>query len=251
VTLTSAAIPHLKDSITYFLGKGVPEIGITPIVTHDAGWTNDRIEALDQQFSGVFEACLRHHRRTGEIPLLLFRSNGAAAHDRRPGGAMCRASTGQNLAIDVDGQVHGCAAFIESYQKFPSPFLRKRVAAIRLGDFRAPRFTARLAGYPQAARRTGIFHDKRGKHSSFGRCGECRFVEACSVCPASIGHIPGNTDPSRVPDFICAFNLVALHWREQFPVAPPPSRGVNDTTLDWRARRSGVRPGDLGSRPGG
>jgi MoaA/NifB/PqqE/SkfB family radical SAM enzyme len=187
-------------------------------VTHDPGWTNDRIEELNDQFAEVFKFCLTHYRHTGEMPLLLFRPNGAAGHDRRPEGALCRGPTGQNLAVDVDGQVHGCAAFIESYQKVSSPFLRSRVASIRMGDYRAPEFAKRLAAYPEAARRTGIFHDKRSKHSSFGRCGECRFVDACSVCPASIGHIPGNTDPHRVPDFVCAFNLVALSWRERFPV---------------------------------
>ena len=221
VTLTAAAIPHLADSIAYLLGKGLPEIAVVPVVTHDRKWKNDALETLNEQFAGVFKACLKHYHRTAEVPLLLFRTNGAdgpTERGRRPEGAMCRAPTGHSLAVDVDGQVHGCAAFVESYQKFPSPFLRDRVAAMRLGDYRAPDFTKRLAAYPQAARRTGIFHDKRGKHSSFGRCGECRFVEACSVCPASIGHIPGNTDPSRVPDFVCAFNLVALSWRERFPV---------------------------------
>jgi sulfatase maturation enzyme AslB (radical SAM superfamily) len=216
LTLTSAAIPHLADSIDYLLAKGVPEISITPIVTHDPGWTNDGIEALDRQFARIFEACCWQHRRTGEIPLLLFRPVGDAKHGHGPEDVMCRAPTGETLAIDVDGQVHGCAVFVESYQKLASAFLRERVWAMRLGDFRAPDFAERLAQYPEATRATEIFHDKRAKHSSFGSCSECRFVDACSVCPASIGHIPGNTDPRRVPDFQCAFNRVALDYRERF-----------------------------------
>jgi sulfatase maturation enzyme AslB (radical SAM superfamily) len=230
LALTAATIPHLADSIAYFLGKGVPEVSVAPVVTHDPGWTNDRIEALDAQFAKVFKACLRHYSRTGEVPLLLFRKNGAEDRRGPRGDAMCRAPMGHALAVDVDGQVHGCAVFVESYQKLASPFLRERVAAIRLGDFREPGFTERLARYPQATRGTRIFHDKRGKHSSFGLCGECRYLDSCSVCPASIGHIPGNTDPSRVPDFVCAFNLVALAYGERFPATCAPLPGVIDST---------------------
>jgi len=38
----------------------------------------------------------------------------------------------------------------------------------------------------------------------------------------AIGHIPGNTDPHRVPDFLCAFNLAANEHRESFPSMPDP-----------------------------
>ena len=72
----------------------------------------------------------------------------------------------------------------------------------------------------ERARAAGIFHDKEEKHSSYGRCADCRHIATCGVCPASIGHIPGNTDPHRVPDLICAFNLVASKYRERFPRPP-------------------------------
>jgi hypothetical protein len=32
----------------------------------------------------------------------------------------------------------------------------------------------------------------------------------------SIGHIPGNRDPNRIPDFPCAYNLVSLKYRDLF-----------------------------------
>jgi hypothetical protein len=32
----------------------------------------------------------------------------------------------------------------------------------------------------------------------------------------SIGNLPGNEDPDRVPDFSCAFHLVALKHRDLF-----------------------------------
>jgi len=138
LTVNSAMIPHLAASIVYFLGKGVQEISLAPVVTHDPGWSDATIGVLNAQFAWAFEACLQHYRRTGEVPLLAFRTGRTAASSRRSAGAMCSVPTGRTLAVDVDGQVHGCAVFVESYQKFSSPFLRERIAALRLGDFRAP-----------------------------------------------------------------------------------------------------------------
>jgi hypothetical protein len=33
----------------------------------------------------------------------------------------------------------------------------------------------------------------------------------------SIGNIPGNEDPDRVPDFLCAWNLIVNEFRKRFP----------------------------------
>jgi sulfatase maturation enzyme AslB (radical SAM superfamily) len=219
-TLSAATIPHLADSVSYFLGTGVAEVTMSPVMTHDGAWKAAMIDALDEQFAQVFRLCLRHYRRTGAVPLTLFRKGDEGNVHAPRGDAMCGAPTGHALAVDVDGQVHGCAVFIESYQRVPSAFLRSRVESIRMGDFRAPEFPERLARYPEAARAAAIFHDKRDKYSSYGHCGDCRFLDSCSICPASIGHIPGNTDPRRVPDFPCAFNLVSLKYRERFPRQP-------------------------------
>jgi MoaA/NifB/PqqE/SkfB family radical SAM enzyme len=225
LTLTPATVGHLPESIAYFLRKGVAKIAMSPIVTHDPSWVPEKIAVLEDAFAEVFRICLRHYKRTGAVPLEMFRKSGGGADaDRhRPReGLTCSAPTGRVLAVDVDGHVHGCAVFIESYQGFASPFQRARVDALRMGDFRAPEFPRRLALYPGAARETGLFHGKRDKYSSYGRCGECRFLDECSVCPVSTGNIPGNTDPRRIADFPCAYNLVALAYREKFPAQPTP-----------------------------
>jgi len=225
LTLTPATVRHLPESIAYFLRKGVAKIALSPIVTHDPSWAPEKIAVLEDAFAEVFRICLRHYKRTGAVPLEMFRKSGGGADTDRHGpreGLTCSAPTGRVLAVDVDGQVHGCAVFIESYQGFASPFQRARVDALRMGDFRAPQFPGRLAMYPGAARETGLFHGKQDKYSSYGRCGECRFLDSCSICPASTGNIPGNTDPRRIADFPCAYNLVALAYREQFPALPTP-----------------------------
>ena len=220
IALTAATIPHLDASIAYFLGKGVAKIEIGANLNDDPLWKKEMIDVLDAQFSRVFRTCLAHYHRTGEVPLLAFRKHAGEDRHEPQGDAMCGAPTGRALAVDVDGQVHGCAVFVESYQTFPVPFLRSRIESLRLGDFRAPGFSERLAAYPAASRATAIFHGKREKYSSYGRCGECRYVDECSICPTSIGRIPGNTDPRRMPDFSCAYNLVSLKYRDKFPAQP-------------------------------
>jgi sulfatase maturation enzyme AslB (radical SAM superfamily) len=222
LTLSARAVPHFANSVAYFLRKGIPELLIGPVTTHEPEWRPERITELKEQFERVLASAKRHYRRTGEVPIALFRREGPVDLHAPRRDQMCGAPSGTTLAVDVDGQVHGCAVFTESYQSFPSPFLREKVAALRLGDFRSPEFEDRVRAFPEAARETGIFHGKSRKYSSYGRCGECRFLESCTICPASIGKIPENTDPDRVPDFGCAFNLVALSCRERFPRQPNP-----------------------------
>src|SRR5262249_34588716 len=86
-----------------------------------------------------------------------------------------------------------------------------------MGDYRDAAFPERHAAYPEAAREARIFDDKQEKLSSYGACRDCRFLGECSICPVSIGNIPGNTDPYRIPDFPCAWNLVSLKYRHRFP----------------------------------
>lgn len=226
LTLLPRTIPYLADSIDYFLAKGVQEIAVTPAITYEPDWRLDRIDELEAQVARVFRSCRRHYRRTAEVPFLLFRKS--ADDPCRPDRiSMCGVGRGEVLAVDVDGQVHGCVTFAGSYQTFPTTFLRSRLDAMRMGDVRHPELVDRMAAYPAAARAAGLFYDKQDKYSSYGRCGECRFLGVCAVCPVSIGHQPGNTDPDRVPDFACAYNLVSLKYRERFP-APA---GIEDILL--------------------
>jgi hypothetical protein len=78
--------------------------------------------------------------------------------------------------------------------------------------------------YEDAVRRTEIFHDKQDKYSSYARCGSCRFLTTCGVCPVSIGHRRGGEDPHRVPDLQCAFYLVSLSYQARFPSRRPDAR---------------------------
>jgi sulfatase maturation enzyme AslB (radical SAM superfamily) len=220
ITLHSGNLHHFADSVGYFLDKRVPRIVCGVLTTHDPGWTDAHRAELDRQFARIFERSVRHYEETGDVPFEIFRKTAERSHHAPQGRAMCNAGAGQSLAIDVDGQVLGCVTFAESYQRLPSELLKGRLDAMRMGDLRDEAFPRRLALYPAAARAAGIFHDKQRKHSSYGRCGECRYLGDCGVCPTSIGHIPGNTDPDRVPDNACAYSLVSLAYRDRFPRQP-------------------------------
>jgi sulfatase maturation enzyme AslB (radical SAM superfamily) len=236
LTLLPSTIPYLADSIEYFLGKHVQKVTVSPALTHQPGWRTELMAELDAQFARVFRASLRHYRRTGQVPLQVFRRERGGDARRPQKLSMCGVGRGEVATVDVDGGVHGCVMFADSYQKFTTPFLRTRLEAMRMGDLRDPRLPERLAAYPAAARAAGIFDDKQDKYSSYGRCGECRFLATCGVCPVSIGHQPGNTDPHRVPDYQCAYNLVSLKYRERFPYQPSALGRLTDGSVERELR---------------
>jgi sulfatase maturation enzyme AslB (radical SAM superfamily) len=219
-TLIPATVPYLADSIRYLTKKGIRHIALSPCFTPSPGWTEKGIEDLEAQFTRIYDDSLRYFRRTGQIPFQLFRKG--SARNSRPLGShrMCSVMDGKILAVDVDGQVYGCVMFAESYQKFPSEFLRTRLAPLRMGNVQDPGFWKRYAAFLNVARSEEIFSQKERKYSACGKCGECRYLSLCSVCPVSIGYDPANVDPRRVPDFICSFNQMALKYRDRFPVMP-------------------------------
>jgi len=220
LTLTSTTIPLLAGSVAYLMSKRVKEIAISPTFTHDTGWRPELIRVLDQQFRRIFKASLSHYRASGEIPVVMFRRSRAAAGPRPRGLTMCGVGRGEVLTVDVDGQVLGCVTFAESMQAIGPGLLRESRDSMRLGDLRDRRLGGRLKRFPVVVQGAGIFNGKHDKYSSYGRCADCEFFTECGVCPASIGHIPENTDPNRIPDSVCAYNLVAHRYRQRFPTEP-------------------------------
>ena len=140
------------------------------------------------------------------------------------GQSMCGVGRGETAAVDIDGQVHGCVMFAESYQVFPTAFLRNRLEAMRMGSLHDAGFGARMAAYPAAARAADL---PRQTGEIFLVQDVARIAATCraaQICPVSIGNIPGNTDPRRVPDFLCTYNLVSLGYRDRFPYPPSLAR---------------------------
>jgi sulfatase maturation enzyme AslB (radical SAM superfamily) len=220
ITVTPPTIRYLADSVEYFLGRGVADILVSPAFTHQPGWDDGLRAELARQFARIFRVSLERYRRTREVPLQLFR-RGLARRPRRVRSLpMCPVADRRHLVVDVDGQVYGCVAFAESYQRFPSAFLEARMARLRMGPIAAPDLAGRLAAFQAAARSSDIFTAKGEKYSSYRRCADCRHLLSCAICPLAIGHADGNDDPRRVPDFPCAFTQVAQTYRARFPRQP-------------------------------
>ena len=216
ITLSSRNLEHLAESFSFLVGHGVGEIVVSALVTHDTGWRPETLDQLVAQIDQILKVSIEHFDRTGEVRFAPFKPAKSADSPIDGPPTMCSAAGTGSLAVDVDGQVYGCVLFAESYQSFPNGMLWQCLEPMRLGDIRSRNFDKRLEAYPDAAAAARIFTGKEEKHSSYRSCRGCRFMNLCSVCPVSIGHIPGNTDPHRVPDLQCALNLAVLSARELF-----------------------------------
>jgi sulfatase maturation enzyme AslB (radical SAM superfamily) len=222
-----ATLPWFAESIRYLTKKGVRAIGAAASLTPCAGFKTDGVDELDRQFKTIYYDSLRHLDETGDVPFLPFRKakneiRRSATHRR-----LCNAPTGRTLVVDVDGHVYGCVMFAESYQKLSSELLESSLTPLRMGHLLDADFRDRHAAYPKAARGVKILYRREKKYSSYGRCRNCPYVDDCVVCPVSIAYDPANTDPDRIPDFICAFNRTALRYRELFPCTPNPLEALN------------------------
>jgi sulfatase maturation enzyme AslB (radical SAM superfamily) len=220
MTALPETLGHLAESVRYLIDTEVCEIDLGPCRNRDASWRPERITELDREMRSVFDLCLEHYHETGEIPLLPFRRDREDEPADSRGRAVCGIDRAESPAVDVDGQVHGCLALAESVQNFPSEGLRSKVQSLRLGEIGSPNLPRRLAGYARWVRDARIFHNKQERYSSYGRCRDCAYVSTCGVCPITIGCAAEDDDFDRVPDFICAFNLVTNRYRDRFPMRP-------------------------------
>jgi len=279
ITLVPSTVRHLADSVDYFFEKGVAKIGITPSITPYAEWRREDIELLDGQFARIFESSVEHLERTGEVPLALFRERdgksrgpgervGASADDialspsagapsRDVGSAktrmMCRIADNATPTVDVDGQVYGCGLYAPSVNQLRSPLHLGCLATMRLGDVRKPGFDERYRRFREAAGRLPVYAEKERKRSAYGRCADCAHFDLCTVCPVSLGHVEGNADPDRVPDFACAYNFVSLEHRERFPRRPSMRERVlgepyREEMAWWSGIAGAVREARAGAR---
>jgi sulfatase maturation enzyme AslB (radical SAM superfamily) len=216
ITLSSRNVAYLAQSFAYFLDRGARNVAISPLVTHDPGWQQDLIDTLVEQVAAVLQMSEQHYRHTGKVPFVPFQTNTRSAEKENGPPAMCGAEETDELAVDVDGRLFRCVMLVDSYQAFPKGAIQKNLERLQLGHFRDADLERRLEEYPEAVSAAGIFDNKQEKYSSYRKCGGCRFLNQCSICPVSICHIPGNTDTNRVPDLACAVNLVTLAARDRF-----------------------------------
>lgn len=219
MTLRAATLAGFADSVAYFLGRGVAELTVTPLLTPDPEWRPELIDRLRAQYARVEQLCRRHHEATGRTPLVGLRAAPAAAAGEATAveaAAPCAARAGRKLTVGPDGGVAGCIVLSEAIQRPAEPRLRARLAALRLGALDDPELSPRLARLPARLADTGLFDGPAERYSSYGRCAACRHRGECGFCPVSLAHGPGPEDPRRVPDHLCAFNRVQLEMRARY-----------------------------------
>ena len=247
ITLTPSTVGGLADAIQYVTGKGVRRITVSPVIAATPDWSAAGHRELGVQFDRILDLSVGLYNVSGEVPFAGFRPSsqplsppmGRHARGRSGrvpvpnGGAMCGAGHGAEITVDPDGEVAGCPIWLESLQRFPGEMLEPRLAPLRLGRVGSADFARRLASLPNAVAAVDMFNQRERKHSSYGLCGDCRFLRDCRVCPISIGHLPGNLDPHRIPDFHCAYSRISLAAREEF------QRRIAGT---GRPRQEGVEP---------
>jgi sulfatase maturation enzyme AslB (radical SAM superfamily) len=218
VTVTGANLPVLADSVDYLVDQGVRTIHVSPRFPPDPDWTTESHAELRRQVARVCRTSRRLFERTGHVPVSFLRDERTRHPWTAP--AMCTIGTGLSLTVDVDGDVRGCAACVASYQSFDTPGLRGWVAPLRIGDVRAPDLADRLREFRVLIRRTELFGPPAAKRCGRRRCAHCPFLADCFVCPVAIARIPGNLDPRRIPEAICAFNRVTLLHAGHFSRRP-------------------------------
>ncbi|MFI5167047.1 MAG: radical SAM protein [Thermoanaerobaculales bacterium] len=215
VTVLAATIPKLAESVRYLMGKGVQAIEMGPRFTWDPNWCPSCREELERQVDEVLRLSLEHWRNSGAVPVGFLAGAPLLDAEAPVGEFLCGAPAATALCVDPEGRAWGCPLFASSLQSL-TPLALEASRVLDLGPISAPSFSRRLEALQGRAGKLRLFTHRLAKRSSYGACGDCRFVADCQVCPASISHNPHNHDPDLIPEFICAFRFLTLAARERF-----------------------------------
>ncbi len=215
LTLSAANLPFLAASIGYLIDLGIVNIDVVPLNTHDSEWVERTSMLLEEQMAAVRKICSNHFLRTGTLPCSIFRS-GDTKQRRRGNDRMCGFGQGTQLVVDVDGSLVECAALVPSFQSVRGDLHGQLLAHARIGEVWDFDESTRGALHRYGQGDGPVFRQKDGKWSNAGSCRDCRYVSQCFVCPVSIAHLPGNTDPHRIPANQCDFNMTVGRQRELF-----------------------------------
>ncbi len=248
MTVTPENMNDLPRSVEYFLGEDVRSLSMAPLFT-PLPW--DRTVDLDHMreiFREVLHMSVRHYERTGHIPVTLLRKEEKREPEIGSSLTMCGIRGGTRPSVDIDGEVYGCVALVRSVQTARSDRFDGMLDSLGLGRLDGSGFDEKAASFSNRIDRQVEFMKKEEKFSSFGRCGDCEYLDECSVCPVSIANDPDNDDPRRVPDFYCAFNKAALAARRLLPESLDAARmvrgggGVKLEMERFMARAGGEKP---------
>lgn len=217
MTVSSASLEHLAESVRYFLDRSVSSIQATPLLTHDPGWNGGCFARLDQQLGAVYALCRPILRAGGAMPFLPLRRRAGDRQRRRRNGPMCGIADGHAVAVGVAGEAVACDLLAPSWTNPVTELGRRAAEAARLGPITDPDLNGRLAACREALARLRLFDHKERKRSPYRKCAGCPARSSCRVCPLSIANQPGNGDPDLIPPLPCAFYSLAGRYRRRLP----------------------------------
>lgn len=215
-TLTSQNVPFLAASLCYFLSRGVRDVDILPVVTHDPGWDTRARDELDRQLASVVRASIEEYALSGEIPFRTIRDGDASARRSSGGGLVCGAARRDALFVDVDGSLSPCAAMAGSCLPHPPPFVREVMTALGGLHVADPHLAEKLKARERRAARLPLMAGELARHSGSGRCAACELRDTCLICPVSIGFASAASGANRIPAIQCDFNRLVEKHRTAF-----------------------------------
>jgi len=236
MTVSSATVERFAASVAFLLDLGFEDVAAGAIRTHDPRWTSDTTAELDRQLARIRRMCaplVEEFGRVGFTPLARTRRSDPLHRDER--ADVCTVPGGERLFVDVDGRLAPCLMVAPSFAPSPPSPLAAALSECDRGDITQPWDPDVLDRFRQACRATGLFHDRRRKWSGLGQCADCEARHECLPCPVATAWIPGNADPHRVPDPLCAFTrLIAAH-RARMPAVNTPYDVLMGTATPPRA----------------
>jgi hypothetical protein len=227
VTVGPRELAHLAQTVRYLMRKEVLDIGLSPAFGLPGGRVGD-VARIERQFDRISRMVDECRRRSGRVPLSLYRRS-VEESATSPLDLRCDGARGAAVAVDPTGQAWGCVMLAGAR---PAPATTGsadgalRLAAssplwrFALGDVREEGFARRLRSCASRVARTGLFPGRRAQRSSHARCGACRFLASCPVCPVANAFGPEAADGGRVSDFVCAFTRVSQRHAERSPRGP-------------------------------
>ncbi len=260
VTVSSAAVGYLASSVRYLSDLGVGEIGVTSLFSHDSGWTWESTETLDRELERIRSWCAWRLEETGQISFLPFRRYlDRSQEDPAKDGSICAVPGCSRLVVDVDGTLAPCLLVAPSITPPPPGPLAEALCRLDRGGVENPWHGPTVGRFETVCRSTGLFHGREHKYSLWGRCHDCVHRENCRPCPVATAWIPGNADPDRIPDHVCAFNRTLAAHRRRMPhtasglellrgEAPLP-RALERLLARTSDRRDVALPGNRGDWP--
>jgi sulfatase maturation enzyme AslB (radical SAM superfamily) len=238
----------LAGSCSYLMSRGVRDIQLSPTLQPTPDWDQSGLARLETQFASLHDACREFQRRTGEIPLRLFRrwsvnSGGDGGESGTRDRWECAAPRGSAPAVGLDGQLYACPLFAPGGGRRRSGDGGKLVEAMRWGEPGTDECERRRL---ESMRRLGAFSAMRPETRRGSRtadCEGCPSRSSCRTCPwTSLWRPEGES--GTVPAFLCDFNRTALAWRRRYPPRSAEEQAVRHPSEIEAARQAWLR--DLG-----